>query len=77
MLFLHGSPGTSLAVQWLRLRASNLRGPGLIPVQRTKISYALWHSQMKYLENKKQLKKYMAVHSKHLYQNTLAYFTIY
>ena len=31
--------GTSLAAQWLRLRASNARGTGLIPGQGTKIPH--------------------------------------
>ena len=32
--------GTSLVVQWLRLRVSNARGPSLIPGQGTKIPHA-------------------------------------
>ena len=36
---------TSLAVQQLRLWASNARGAGLIPGQGTKILHAAWHSQ--------------------------------
>ena len=32
--------GTSLEVQWLRLRASNAGGVGLIPGQGTKIPHA-------------------------------------
>ena len=34
-------PGTSLAVQWLRLRASHAGGMGLIPGQETKIPNAM------------------------------------
>ena len=34
-------PGTSLVVQWLRLRASNAGGKGLIPGQGTKIPHAV------------------------------------
>ena len=37
--------GISLAVQWLRLCASNVGGLGLIPGQRTKILHATGHSQ--------------------------------
>ena len=37
--------GTSLAVQWLRLRASTARGMGSIPGQGTKIPHATWHGQ--------------------------------
>ena len=39
--------GSSLAVQWLRLRASTAGGAGLIPGQGTKIPHAVWHSQKK------------------------------
>ena len=41
--------GTFLAVQWLRLRASNAGGVGSIPGQGTKILLATWHSQKKEL----------------------------
>ena len=34
-----------LAVQWIRLCASNAGGVGSISGQGTKIPYALWHSQ--------------------------------
>ena len=34
--------GTSLVVQWLRLRTSTAGGVGLIPGGRTKIPHALW-----------------------------------
>ena len=37
--------GTSLEVQWLRLRASNAGGVGSIPGQGTKIPCAVWHDQ--------------------------------
>ena len=37
--------GTSLVVQWLRLRASNSGSMGSIPGQGTKIPHAVWHSQ--------------------------------
>ena len=36
---------TSLAVQWLRLRASNTGGMGTIPGQGTKIPHAARHGQ--------------------------------
>ena len=39
--------GTSLAVQWLRLCASNAEGAGLIPGQGTKIPHAVQHCQKK------------------------------
>ena len=35
-------PGTFLAVQWLRLCASTVRGTGLIPGLGTKIPHAVW-----------------------------------
>ena len=38
-------PGTSLIAQWLRLRASNAGGEGVIPGQGTKIPRAVWPSQ--------------------------------
>ena len=37
--------GTSLAVQWLGLRASNAGGAGSIPGGATKIPQATWHGQ--------------------------------
>ena len=39
--------GTSLAVQWLRLRAPNAGGMGWIPGQGTKIPHATQHGQKK------------------------------
>ena len=39
--------GTSLAVQWLRLRASSARCVGSIPVQGAKIPSAAGHGQKK------------------------------
>ena len=39
--------GTSLAVQWLRLLASNAGGAGLIPGQRTKIPLATWPKKIR------------------------------
>ena len=39
--------GTSLAVQWLRLRASTAGGMGSIPGQGTKIPHAALHGQKK------------------------------
>ena len=39
--------GTSPAVQWLRLRASNIEGRGSIPGGRTKIPHASLHGQKK------------------------------
>lgn len=35
--------GTSLAIQWLRLCTSNVRGLALIPGWGTKISFAMWY----------------------------------
>ena len=35
--------GTSLAVEWLSLCASNTGGKGLIPGQGTKIPHDAWH----------------------------------
>ena len=40
-------PGTSLAVQWLRLLTSPAGGTGLIPGQGTKIPHAAWHGGKK------------------------------
>ena len=37
--------GTSLAVQWLRLRAPNAGGTGSIPGLGTKIPHAAWRGQ--------------------------------
>ena len=39
--------GTSLVVQWLRLRAPNAGGTGLILGRGTKIPYAAGHGQKK------------------------------
>ena len=47
--------GTSLLVQWLRLCASSVGGPGSNPGQGTKISHAAQHSQ----KIKKKKKKSM------------------
>ena len=44
----------SLAVQWLRLPASNAGDVGLIPGQGTKIPHAEQHSQKKKKERKNQ-----------------------
>ena len=41
------SPGTSLVIQWLRLRTSTAGGTGLIPGRGTKISHASWYDQKK------------------------------
>ena len=38
---------TSLAVQWLRLHASNAGGTGLIPGREAKIPHAAWRGQKK------------------------------
>ena len=40
-----GLIGTSLAVQWLRLRTSNAGGMGSIPGQGAKILHAVWHGK--------------------------------
>ena len=45
--------GTSLAVQWLRLCASNAKGVGSIPGWGTKIPHAIWRGQ----ENIKKKKR--------------------
>ena len=49
------SGGTSLAVQWLRIRASTAGGAGSIPGQGTKIPRATEHSQKR--KKKKNSKK--------------------
>ena len=41
--------GTSLVVQWLRLRASTAGGTGLIPGWGTKIPHAVWPKKKKSL----------------------------
>ena len=41
--YLKWSPGTSLAVQWLRFQASEAGGTGLIPGQGTENPHATWH----------------------------------
>ena len=46
------SPGTSLAVQGLRLPASTAGGTGLIPGQGTKIPHAAWPGQSKQRKEK-------------------------
>ena len=51
-----GVTGTSLAVQWLRLYASNAGGVGSIPGQGTKIPHAMWPK-----DKSKSKIKYMAV----------------
>ena len=45
--------GTSLAVQWLRLHASNARGVGSIPGQGTKCPHAAAKKKKKYAQTKK------------------------
>ena len=47
--------GTSLAVQWLRRRASNARGMGSIPGGGTKIPHAVWCDQKSIRKKKKEL----------------------
>ena len=42
-----GDAGTSLAVHWLRLRASTAGATGSIPAQGIKILHAAWCSQKK------------------------------
>ena len=46
------SPGTSLVIQWLRLRTSTAGGTGLIPGRGTKISHASWYDQKKQTKKK-------------------------
>ena len=43
--FKNNTLGTSLAVQWLRLRTSTAGGTGSIPGRGTKILHAVWHGQ--------------------------------
>ena len=43
----NGSPGNSLVVQWLGLRAFTGEGAGSIPGWGTKITQDTWHSQKK------------------------------
>ena len=43
--------GTSLVVQWLRLRASIVGDTGSIPVRGTKILHAAWYGQKKKKRN--------------------------
>ena len=40
MIYIYQTWGTSLAVQWLKLRTSTAGGMGSIPGQGTKISHA-------------------------------------
>ena len=49
-------PGTSLAVQWLVLRASNAGGTGSIPGWGTRIPRAAWHGQKIFKKEKKKNK---------------------
>ena len=42
-----GDAGTSLAIHWLRLRASTAGATGSIPAQGIKILHAAWCSQKK------------------------------
>ena len=44
--YLKWSPGTSLAVQWVRFQASDTGGTGLIPGQGTGIPHATRHEWM-------------------------------
>ena len=46
--------GTSLAVQWLRLHASNAGGPALIHGQGTKIPHAARYSRIKNVNDKSE-----------------------
>ena len=47
LIYIKNLSGTSLAVQWLRLRASNSGHTGLIPGRGTKIPHAVGHGQKK------------------------------
>ena len=51
---LQENQGTSSAVQWLRLHASNVGGAGLIPGQGTKTPCAMEHESVCFLETEKQ-----------------------
>ena len=46
-LYVRNMGGTSLAVQWLRLRTSAAGGAGSIPGRGTKIPHATQHGQKK------------------------------
>ena len=51
LFFEENHSGTSLVVRWLRLRAPNTEGPGLIPGQGTRFHVPEWRScQMRLLE---------------------------
>ena len=54
------SKGTSLAIPWLRLQASNAGGTGLSPSQEAKITHATWFS----LKKKKE-----KIHSSEIYES--------
>ena len=55
------STGTSLAILWLRLHASNAGGMGSIPGRRNKIPQATQHKKKKQKRKKRrcQMKEYM------------------
>ena len=57
-----GLGGTSLAVQWLRLHASNARGAGSNPGRGAKILHATWHSQENF-KKKKEKKSGLGKHA--------------
>ena len=52
---------TFLAVQWLRLHASNAGGVGSIPCQGTKIPHAVWRGGKK-IKNKIYLSIYLFIY---------------
>ena len=60
--------GTSLVVQWLRLRAFNAEGTGSIPGGRTKILYAVWRGKK---QNKKPTKQKKIKHPQTSGEGTL------
>ena len=61
---------TSLAVQWLRLRASNAGGVDLIPGWGTKTPHAVWCSQkmktMKLTKNYIKIINMMIIHKREI-----------
>ena len=59
-------PGTSLAVQWLRLCTSNARGAGSNPSQGTKIPHATQPRPKKKKKNLRQRSPGLAVYKYHL-----------
>ena len=57
MLIQQAFTGTSLPVQWLRLRTSTAGGEGSIPSLGTKILHTLWQPKTKFKKQNKQKTK--------------------